>query len=113
LELRVIAARSFDAIVVLQLGGCFNKSIPQGAATTVHCLVSAQPEQRGAQRYYYIIYATHDCTSVASVTMAAGMFFMDAAATRMNSLGINPADAKRLWEESESMVKLAATKGGF
>jgi hypothetical protein len=38
------------------------------------------------------------------------MFFMDAAATRMNSLGVNPADAKRLWEESERMVSLATSK---
>jgi hypothetical protein len=41
------------------------------------------------------------------------MFFMDAAPSRMNSLGVNSADAKRLWEESERMVVLAATKGGF
>ena len=41
------------------------------------------------------------------------MFFMDAAPSRMNSLGVNPADAKRLWEESERMVALAATKGSF
>jgi hypothetical protein len=31
----------------------------------------------------------------------------------MNPLGVNPADAKRLWEESKRMVALAATKGGF
>jgi hypothetical protein len=41
------------------------------------------------------------------------MFFMDAAPSTMNSLGVNPADAKRLWDESERMIGLAATKGGF
>ena len=45
--------------------------------------------------------------------LAADMFFMDAAASRMNSLGVNAADAKRLWEESERMVRHAADKGGF
>jgi hypothetical protein len=38
---------------------------------------------------------------------------MDAAASRMNSLGVNPADTNWLWEESERMVTLAAAKGGF
>ena len=41
------------------------------------------------------------------------MFFKDAAPSRMDSLGVNPADAKRLWEESERMIGLAANKGGF
>jgi hypothetical protein len=34
----------------LQVGGVFNKTIPQGAATTVHCVVAAQEEQRGELR---------------------------------------------------------------
>ena len=41
------------------------------------------------------------------------MFFMDAAPIRMNSLGVNAADSKRLWDESERMVGVAATNGGF
>lgn len=43
------STRAFDLIQScwLQVGAVFNKSIPQGAATTVHCVVAAQEEQRG------------------------------------------------------------------
>ena len=76
----------------------------------MYCLVSAQPEQRGKQRAPHV---RAQAWQASYSFLAADMFFMDAAATRMSSLGVNPADGKRLWEESERMVKLAAAKGGF
>ncbi|MDR3482875.1 MAG: SDR family NAD(P)-dependent oxidoreductase [Burkholderiaceae bacterium] len=78
------------------------KSIPQGAATHVWCAVSPQLDGKGG-----VFCANSDITGVVESDDSLAFSEVRGRSSDVATYAIDPAAAKRLWELSETMLKIA------